>query len=105
MGTKRAAYNQLPDQPMRVDPDGVLRFTPNRIVAYMLNLLQNQQPRAFDLNMLACMLDRGMFTAEEYAQFTQLHGYSLSGFCELSGVPDKIKNRCATSASEQGLDE
>lgn len=91
-------YKTLPDQPLWVDPDGVIRFVENRIVGYMLELLQNQRPQAFDLNILAGMMCRGMFTPEEYAQFSQLHGYSVSGFGDLSQVPKKIVARCDAAA-------
>lgn len=84
-------YSKLPDQPTYLDENDTLRFVENRIVGYMLELLQSRG--LWTLNDLAIMLHRGMFTPEEYAQFSQLHGYSVSGFCELSRVPEKIKDR------------
>lgn len=90
-------FSKLPDQPMYRDADGTVRFVENRIVGFMLDLLRNA--RTFDLNILASMVNRGMFTAEEYAQFSQLHGYSVSGFGELSQAPAAIVERCDRAAA------
>jgi hypothetical protein len=91
-------YKLLPDQPMHVDDEGVVRFVENRIVSHMLDLLQNA--KIFDLNILSGMVNRGFFTREEYAQFSQLHGYSVSGFGDLSQVPLEIVDRCDAGAEK-----
>lgn len=98
-------FSKLPDQPMYLDEGGVLRFVENRIVGFMLDMLRNA--RMFDLNILGTMVARGMFTAEEYAQFSQLHGYTVSGFGELSQVPPAIVARCDQAAAviERRVDE
>jgi len=68
-----------PVQPLLRDPDGVIRFKPNAIVAYLLHVARRH---GVDLNELAVM----PFTQEDREQFAQLIGYSLSGFGELSYV-------------------
>ena len=64
---------RFPIQPL-YDDDGVIRFTPNTIVKF---LLDNSK---VNLNDLACM----GFSDMEWEQFSQLIGYSASGFCGLS---------------------
>ena len=70
--------NRMPIQPIDRDINGVVRFKPNRIVEF---LLDNGN---YDLNDIARM----DFTNEEREQFSQLIGYSLSGFSDLSYVSD-----------------
>jgi hypothetical protein len=65
-----------PIQPTEMDKHGVLRFKRNAIVDYLL------EAGPFDLNILA---DKD-FSREDWEQFAQLIGYSLSGFGELSYV-------------------
>lgn len=67
-----------PLQPLETDPNGRLRFKPNKIVQHLLD------HGGIDLNQIAC-LD---FPQENHEQFAQLIGYSLNGFGELSYVRD-----------------
>jgi biotin synthase-related radical SAM superfamily protein len=65
-----------PIQPTYDDENGVRRFRPNKIVQFLLD------NGTWDLNRLAM---KG-FASDEWEQFAQLIGYSLSGFSELSYV-------------------
>ena len=69
----------MPMQPIRDDERGVKRFVPNRIVEKLL------ETSPLDLNDIAAM----DFTQQEREQFSQLHGYSVSGWGELSYVSDE----------------
>jgi hypothetical protein len=66
-----------PIQPLS-SVSGVIRFKENAIVKFLLDNGPN------DMNTLARM----SFSIEDRVQFAQLIGYSLSGFGELSYVPD-----------------
>lgn len=71
-----------PIQPLVKDPHGVLRFQENKIVSYLLEFARYH---GTTLNELAVM----PFSREDWQQFAQLHGYSLSGYGELSYVDDE----------------
>lgn len=64
----------FPIQPIERDSQGTVRFRVNKIVRF---LLDNGE---FDLNDLA----RRDFPDEDWEQFAQLIGYSVSGFGDLS---------------------
>lgn len=68
-----------PIQPLYQDENGTLRFKSNAIVEY---LLDNGK---IDLNQIAAM----DFTQNDREQFSQLHGYSLGGFGELSSTSNE----------------
>lgn len=68
-----------PMQPI-VDVQGVIRFKENAIVNH---LLEHGQKTGCDMNSLAQTED---FSRDDWTQFAQLIGYSLSGFSELSYV-------------------
>lgn len=68
-----------PLQYTHLDNDGIRRFRRNEIVIYLLDC------GPFDMNHLAI---RG-FSREDYEQFAQLIGYSVSGFSDLSYVSDE----------------
>ena len=68
-----------PLQPVHLDPDGVVRFVPNRIVRFLLDA------GPYDMNKLAMM----PWSDEDREQFAQLIGYSVQGFGELSYVSDE----------------
>lgn len=65
-----------PMQPVILDTDGVARFQRNAIVRYLLDWAST---RGCNLNDLALM----PFVREDWEQFAQLIGYSVSGFGEL----------------------
>ena len=83
-----------PIQPIIKDPNGVVRFQRNKIVAFLLD------NGPFDLNQLA-MMD---FSPEDRRQFAQLIGYSLSGYGELSYVDDETY-MTAEAMAEQEITE
>lgn len=74
-----------PIQPLAHDENGVLRFKENTIVR---ELLEFGQKNGFGLNEIA----EKTFSREDWVQFAQLIGYSLSGFSELSYVSDDDYN-------------
>lgn len=83
-----------PIQPVEVDSNGVKRFKGNAIVIYLL------KRGGISLNDLA-ELD---FNNEDWQQFAQLIGYSLSGYGELSYVSSDAYGAAITMA-EDGLSE
>lgn len=76
-----------PMQPV-VWVDDVIRFRENAIVRYLLD------HGGIDLNRLASMPGEsdtygGAFSPEDWQQFAQLIGYSISGYGDLSYVTDE----------------
>ena len=73
---------QQPMQPVIKDDDGVLRFHENKIVRYLLDLARKH--KIADLNSIAEL----PFSQADREQFTQLIGYAITGYHELSYVSD-----------------
>ena len=73
-------------QRVQYDKDGIRRFVPNPIVEYLL------KHGGINLNELAC---KG-FDNEDFEQFAQLIGYSVSGFGGLSYVSDEAFRMAST---------
>lgn len=67
----------MPMQPIDIDEEGCIRFRENGIVRWLLDA------GPFDLNQIAMLPG---ISQDERVQFTQLIGYSVSGFGELSHV-------------------
>lgn len=85
------AKAKLPLQPLYIDKHKVVRFRENKVLEA---LREAAAQRGFTLNDLAVMdLPR-----EDWQQFAQLIGYSLSGYSELSYVTDKAYERAAKAA-------
>ena len=82
-----------PVQPLITDEHGRDRFKANAIVRFLLDDGPN------DMNRLARM----PFSREDWVQFAQLIGYSLTGFAELSYVTDGDYERARTEAIERGM--
>lgn len=78
-----------PMQPIVRAKDGVIRFKPNAILAYLCDR------GAIDLNALAVM----KFPREDREQLAQLIGYSVSGFGELNYVRRKTLRRADKRAA------
>ena len=72
-----------PVQPVIQDEAGVHRFKQNAIVVFLKDTSQ------YSLNDLAKM----PFSPEDWEQFSQLTGYSVSGLCDLSYVSDRVANK------------
>ena len=70
-----------PSQPIVLDEKGTPRFQSNEIIKFLFNTGQ------LDLNKLTMMVKQGAFPLEDYAQITQLLGYSVSGWGDLSTSP------------------
>lgn len=68
-----------PNQPTCFDPHGVLRFKENAIVRFLLDYTT---PRGLGMNELCGM----GFSQDDWKQFAQLIGYSVSGWGGLSYV-------------------
>lgn len=74
--------NKLPLQPIALDEQGVLRFRKNKLVDYLLD------HGGLTLNDLAVAPEL-QDCREDWEQFSQLIGYSVSGFGDLSYVSDE----------------
>lgn len=70
-----------PIQPLVKEENGVVCFKRNEIVRFLLDAGPH------DLNKLSTLQ---RFSQEDWEQFAQLIGYSLSGFCELSYVSPQV---------------
>ena len=79
-----------PMQKLRYDNRGVIRFVSNDIVKFLLDTSKN------DLNDLSRM----NFDREDWEQFAQLIGYSLTGFDELSYVSDEAYSEAQRQAEQ-----
>jgi len=79
-----------PMQQQYKDSAGVIRFTKNAIVEFLL------EDGPFDMNQLSRM----SFSEEDRAQFAQLIGYSRSGFCDLSYVSDEACAQAEAAENE-----
>jgi len=79
-----------PMQPIGWDGRGVVRFKRNAIVEYLLQ--ECSERGGTDLNRIALMVARGVFSNDDQVQFAQLIGYSVMGFGDLSYVPERVAN-------------
>ena len=79
-----------PLQPLIKDEDGIVRFKGNAIARFLLD------DGPHDLDRLAAL----PFSQEDREQFTQLLGYSLCGFSELSYVRDETYQRAAARQAD-----
>ena len=69
-------------QPILLDEHGTPRFKGNKIVRFLLDA------GPFDMNKLRMM----PWSEEDYSEFCQLIGYSVSGFGELSTpIPEDVE--------------
>ncbi len=73
-----------PQQPIGTAEDGVVRFKGNSIIEDLF------RTRALDLNKISVRVQRGDFPKEDYVQLTQLLGYSVSGWGDLSTSPPEM---------------
>jgi hypothetical protein len=79
--------NLQPSQPIVIAGDNVIRFKENKLVNFLLD--EATAGRMCDMNRLAT-IDA---TQEDRVQFAQLIGYSVSGWCDLSYVDNKVYRR------------
>lgn len=88
----------LPQQPIYLDEDNVARFRANKIVEYI------RKHYGVNLNDLhrAIPVDGAR---EDWEQFAQLIGYSVSGFGELSYVSDESYQTAIRRLREPGKTE
>lgn len=77
-----------PIQPVGLDARGVIRFKPNAIVNRLLR--ECTERGGTDMPRMALLAARGEISQEDRIQFAQLIGYSVSGFCDLSYVPNRL---------------
>ena len=87
LGPAYARFSQIgqhPRQPIVLDEKGTPRFKGNGIIKYLF------QTGKLDLNELSVLLAQGAFPREDYAQITQLLGYSVSGWGDLSTSPPEM---------------
>lgn len=88
--TKRPLCDDFPHpmQPIGWDGRGVIRFKQNRIVDALVEAAR--EGRKFDLNDIAIAVARGQYSNADQVQLAQLIGYSVSGFGDLSYVPESM---------------
>lgn len=79
-----------PMQPVVWDGKGVIRFQENPIVSFLLDWAQQ---RGMGLNELVEVSDAQGWTRNDWEHFAQLHGYSISGWGDLSYVRDATYGR------------
>lgn len=87
-----------PVQPLYKDDDGVIRFKQNAIVSFLA------KTSLFDTNALELM----PWSQEDWEQFYQLTGWSLSGLGDLILVSNETYDRAADQAiygDDSPLDE
>lgn len=78
-----------------ITDDNVQRFKENRIVSALLDSSD------LDLNKIAIMYQRGMFSQREFAEFNMMLGYSICGFSDLSFFEDmEIENPIGGTSEE-----
>lgn len=77
-----------PMQPIGWDGHGVIRFKRNAIVDTLLD--ECRKLGGIDLNDIAEDVQSGKFSVDDQIQLAQLIGYSVSGFGDLSYVPEGI---------------
>lgn len=82
-----------PRQPIGYAEDNIIRFKPNGIIRWMLE--QGGQGKKFNLNDIAMQ----SFSVEDRVQFWQMLGYSVSGFGDLSFVPEEEVTACDAEAA------
>jgi hypothetical protein len=80
-----------PMQPLHRVQD-VIRFKDNKVVRYLLDC------GGINLNELAKI--GYLFSQDDWEQFYQLIGYSVSGYGELSNVSEESKNLASDLASQ-----
>jgi hypothetical protein len=72
-------------QPIVMDREGVVRFHPNKMVRFLYHWAKEH---GMGLNEMAIM----SFSDEDRAQFSQLTGYSVSGYGDLSWAsPESVE--------------
>lgn len=76
-----------PIQPVIQDENGVHRFRENHIVVYLMEEYRKSGRNLNDLH------KENDFSDEDWEQFSQLTGYSVSGLCDLSFVSDRVANK------------
>lgn len=89
--TKTSDFSH-PRQPIGYAADGVIRFKKNAIIDWMLE--QGRLGARFDLNMIVSMFNTKIFPVEDLVQLDQLIGYSVSGFGDLSYIPEQEVSEC-----------
>ncbi len=100
---KNKHTQEFPWQPLIKKDDERVRFQENRIV---WNLLEKARNREFyDMTNIVIDFQSGLYTQGELVQFYQLIGYSIGGFCELSNVPENIKDKAELLEKEFALEK
>jgi len=85
-----------PRQPIELDERGTVRFKRNHIVDF---LVRDMRP-GYDMNTISMKVHNGEFSNEDYVQFCQLIGYSVSGYGDLSMIPAEEVEECDALAYE-----
>jgi len=88
---------EFPMQPIELDLHGVVRFKANKVVEV---LAAHAHSTGLDLNRLAVTVDCYGASQRDWEQFSQLTGYSVSGYGDLSYVRTSVIERADKIASE-----
>ena len=73
-----------PMQPIYLDPEGTPRFQQNALIRFLLDF---SKTKGFGMNELGLLTN---ISNEDWAQFYQLIGYTVSSFGGLSGIPKEL---------------
>ena len=87
-----------PRQPIGYDDMGIIRFKPNKIINWMLDM--GHKGKKFDLCDIVMKYQDGEFSQEDLVQLYQLGGYSITGFGDLSQVPTREVMECDAIAAK-----
>ena len=82
-----------PMQAIVRDDKGTIRFHRNALVCYLLDA------GPYDMNHLACLPG---VSRQDYEQFAQLIGYSVSGFGDLSYASNTVVHKADQIAAKMG---
>jgi hypothetical protein len=94
-GENTVTRKRQPTQPLVVDDEGAVRFQANEVVRQLLELARNA-----GVTDLSRLRDLPGIAVGDWEQFTQLIGYTLAGFGELSFVRKSTWKRVATRAEK-----
>lgn len=81
-----------PMQPVENDGDSVIRFKQNKIVRFLLDFARDRGTTLNELHLMG-------FSRDDWNQFSQLTGYSVSGFGDLS-----FANRALVAAADEAAE-
>ena len=87
-----------PMQPVIMDQHNIIRFQRNQII-------QDVAAAAFvgrqlSINQIIVNVAQGEYTKNDWEQFSQLTGWSVSGYNDITYIREKSKNKASAKASK-----